>query len=149
MFAFNTIAAVFLLCFKREFPKLEYFLIYTMNVFIFLTLLVYSLNYFIQKKEHNHLLQLYIKTYIMILLGKVILYFNHQEIEILVVKIFPLELANRSVNCFTSCITAMMILFHSDSYGCQSKYSMILLSLLLTNSLTAIFNIIFTLILFN
>lgn len=47
MFVFNTIAAIFLLCFKREFPKLEYFLIYTMNIFIFLTVLVYSLNYFI------------------------------------------------------------------------------------------------------
>ncbi|CAD8145359.1 unnamed protein product [Paramecium pentaurelia] len=141
MFLFNFVAAVFLLCFKREFPKIEYFLIYTMNVFMFIILLVYSLNYFIQKKEQDHLLQLYIKTYIMILLGK--------EIEILIIKIFPLELTNRSVNCFTSCIIVMMILSHGDKYECQNKYSMVLLSLLLSNVLTSIFNIIFTLILFN
>ncbi|CAK68907.1 unnamed protein product (macronuclear) [Paramecium tetraurelia] len=141
MFLFNCVAAVFLLCFKREFPKIEYFLIYTMNVFMFIILLVYSLNYFIQKKEQDHLLQLYLKTYIMILLGK--------EIEILIIKIFPIELTNRSVNCFTSCIIAMMILSHGDNYECQNKYSMVLLSLLLSNILTSIFNIVFTLILFN
>lgn len=71
MLAFNFIAAIFLLCVKRDFPRLEYFLIYTLNLFLFLTLLVYSLKYFIEVNDTNIQLSLYVKTYILILLQKV------------------------------------------------------------------------------
>lgn len=53
MLIFNLIASAFLLCFKREFPRLEYLLIYTLNLFVFLTLLIYSLKYFIELDESN------------------------------------------------------------------------------------------------
>lgn len=47
IFAFNFIAAIFLFCLEKEFPKLEYFLIYTVNIFVFVILLVYSFNYYL------------------------------------------------------------------------------------------------------
>lgn len=65
---FNTIAGIFLLCFKRDFPKTEYFLVYAMNLFMFLTLIVYSLKYFVELKSKNQLLILYIKIYIILIL---------------------------------------------------------------------------------
>ncbi|CAK77217.1 unnamed protein product (macronuclear) [Paramecium tetraurelia] len=140
-FAFNFIAATFLVCLEKEFPKLEYFLIYTVNIFGFIILLVYSLNYYLSMQETDPALHLYVKAFMLILLQK--------EIEILIIKIFPLEFMNRFVNSFTSCIIAALILSHEDNYECQHNYSMISLSLLLTNLLTTIINVIFTLILFN
>ncbi|CAD8158803.1 unnamed protein product [Paramecium pentaurelia] len=141
IFAFNFIAATFLVCLEKEFPKLEYFLIYTVNIFVFVILLVYSLNYYLTIQESDPTLHLYIKAYMLILLQK--------EIEILIIKIFPLEFMNRFVNSFTSCIIVTLILSHQDDYECQHNYSMILQSLLLTNLLTSIINVMFTLILFN
>ncbi|CAD8070082.1 unnamed protein product [Paramecium sonneborni] len=141
IFAFNFIAAAFLLYQQKEFPKLEYYLIYSVNIFVFIILMVYSLNYCLNLKEDDPALYLYIKAYMIMLLQK--------EIEILIIKVFPLEFMNRIVYSFTSLIIVALILSHKDKFECQHNYSIILLMLLLSNLLAAIINMMFTLVLFN
>ncbi|CAD8053113.1 unnamed protein product [Paramecium primaurelia] len=141
MLAFNFIAAIFLLCVKRDFPRLEYFLIYTLNLFLFLTLIVYSLKFFIELNDINKQLSLYVKTYILILLQK--------EIEILTIKVFPYDIANRQVNCFTSFIFVFLILLDEDPLQCKQQYSVLLLFHLINHTFQLIFNTLFNLLILN
>ncbi|CAD8083018.1 unnamed protein product [Paramecium sonneborni] len=141
MLTFNFIAAIFLLCFKRDFPRLEYFLIYTMNLFLFLTLLVYSLKFFIELNNTNKQLSVYVKTYILILLQK--------EIEILTIKLFPHDISNRQVNCFTSFIFVFLILLDEDPLQCKQQFSLLLLSHLINHTFQLIFNTLFNLLILN
>jgi hypothetical protein len=45
--AFNSVVFIYLVFLKKEFPRVEYFLIYTMNLFIFLALLISSLKEYV------------------------------------------------------------------------------------------------------
>ncbi|CAK74116.1 unnamed protein product (macronuclear) [Paramecium tetraurelia] len=141
MLAFNFIAAIFLLCVRRDFPRLEYFLIYTLNLFLFLTLLVYSMKFFIELNDTNKQLSLYVKTYILILLQK--------EIEILTIKIFPYDIANRQVNCFTSFIFVFLILLDEDPIQCKQQFAVLLLFHLINHTFQLILNTLFSLLILN
>ncbi|CAD8085475.1 unnamed protein product [Paramecium sonneborni] len=141
MLTFNFIAAIFLLCVKTDFHRLEYFLIYTLNLFLFFTLLVYSLKFFIELNNTNQQLSIYVKTYILILLQK--------EIEILTIKLFPYEIANRQVNCFTSFIFVFLILLDEDPMLCKQQFSVLLLFHLINHTFQLIFNTLFNLLILN
>lgn len=104
-------SAIFLLCIKKDFPKVEYFLVYAVNFFMFLILLVYSLKVFVDLKTHDQLLLIFIKSYIIVLIQK--------EIEILIIKVFNWDIANRTVNSFTNSLFPLLILSNTDSLECN------------------------------
>ncbi|KAM3142679.1 hypothetical protein pb186bvf_005063 [Paramecium bursaria] len=135
---FNSFASLFLSCFKREFPKLEYFLVYTLNLFVFLSMLVYSLNTITTYYQHDSF-SIFIKIYVLLLLQR--------EIEILVIMVFTSEISNRLVNnCSLSIFALGLICFDMEPTCDQSMQK---LSLLLTNILSQGFNVMFNMILFN
>lgn len=106
--------------FQKRFPK-DWIFPYIHNecIYVYNSSCIFTQLLYLKKGKRSFTLIVYKNIYNDIIGQSIFInIYIYKEIDILIIKIFPFELTNRAVNCFTSCIIVMMILSHEDNYEC-------------------------------
>jgi hypothetical protein len=137
---FNIVSHLYLQFIRKDFPRLEYFLIYAFNGFLFIAQLVYSMQTVFQIQDDQIGPLVLTKSTIFLLLQR--------ELEILLIMVFPLEIGNRQANSCTTNLIVFLLLASNDPISCSQAADLPLTIVALVNLLGLIMTTLFNLVLF-